>query len=87
MERVSGSHTRCWLSESIACANETSSGTWRWNTGEPNNFKQEKCGEMIKNGKYNNIKCQAHTYDDNPGYICEKYFSVFMIMPKLCYPN
>ena len=39
---------------------------------------------MMKNGKYNNIKCQAHKYDDNPGYICEKQVSKFMIMPKLC---
>ena len=52
--------------------------------GEPNSFKTEKCGEMMKNGKYNNIKCQADTYDENPGYICEKQVSKFMIMPKLC---
>ena len=56
-------------------------------SGEPNNIEREKCGEMMKNGKYNSIPCQAHSYDDNPGYICEKHFSKFMIMPKLCYPN
>ena len=39
---------------------------------------------MMKNGKYNNIPCQAHEHDDNPGYICEKQVSKFMIMPKLC---
>ena len=84
LERVNRSHSWSWLSESIACVDETSTGTWRWNTGEPNNFKTEKCGEMMTNGKYNNIKCQAHKYDDNPGYICEKQVSKFMIMPKLC---
>ena len=47
-------------------------------------LNQKKCGEMMKNGKYNNIKCQADTYDENPGYICEKQVSKFMIMPKLC---
>ena len=87
LERVNKSYSWSWLSENIACANETSNGTWRWSTGEPNNFKTEKCVEMMKNGKYNNIPCQAHSYDDNPGYICEKHFSKFMIMPKLCYPN
>ena len=84
LERVNRSHSWSWLSESIACVDETSTGTWRWNTGEPNNFKTEKCGEMTRNGKYNNIKCQANKYDDNPGYICEKQVSKFMIMPKLC---
>ena len=87
LERVNKSYSWSWLSENIACANETSNGTWRWSTGEPNNFKTEKCVEMMKNGKYNSIPCQAHSYDDNPGYICEKHFSKFMIMPKLCYPN
>ena len=52
--------------------------------GEPNSFKTEKCGEMMKNGEYNNIKCQADMYDENPGYIYEKQVSKFMIMPKLC---
>ena len=87
LERVNGSHSWRWLSESIACVNEKSTGTWRWSTGEPNNFKTEKCGEMMKNGKYNNIKCQADKYDDDPGYICEKQVSKFMIMPNLCQPN
>ena len=87
LERVNGSHSWRWLSESIACVNETSTGTWHWNTGEPNNFEIEKCGEMMKNGKYNNIKCQADKYDDDPGYICEKQVSKFMIMPNLCQPN
>ena len=84
LEGVNRSHSLSWLSESNACVNETSTGTWRWSKGEPNNFKTEKCGEMMKNGKYNNIKCQADTYDENPGYICEKQVSKFMIMPKLC---
>ena len=44
------SHTWCWLSESIACVNVTSSGKWRWNKGEPNNFETEKCAEMWQNG-------------------------------------
>ena len=39
---------------------------------------------MLQNGKYDNIKCQADKYDENPGYICEKQVSKFMIMPKLC---
>ena len=81
---VDGSHAWCWLSESIAYVNENSSPTWRWNNGEPNNFEREKCGEMTKNGKYNNIRCQGESYDDNPGYICEKQVSKFMIIPKLC---
>ena len=38
----------------------------------------------MKNGKYNNIPCQAEKYDDNPGYICEKKVSKFLIMPNLC---
>ena len=84
LERVDGSYTWYWLSGSIAWVNGTSAGTWRWSKGEPNNFKKEKCVEMMKNGKYNNIPCQAHSYDDNPGYICEKQVSKFMIMPKLC---
>ena len=41
LERVNGSHSWRWLSESIACVNEKSTGTWRWSTGEPNNFKTE----------------------------------------------
>ena len=84
LERVNKSYSWSWLSENIACANETSNGTWRWSTGEPNNFKTEKCGEMMKNGKYNNIPCQAQDYDDNPGYICEKKVSKFLTMPNLC---
>ena len=84
LERVDGSYTWYWLSGSIAWVNGTSAGTWRWNKGEPNNFGKEKCGEMLQNGKYDNIKCQADTYDENPGYICEKQVSKFMIMPKLC---
>ena len=35
---------------------------------------------MWQNGKYNNIKCQAASYHDNPGYICENQVSKFMIM-------
>ena len=49
-------------------------------------LKKEKCVEMLQYGKYNNIKCQAQNYDNNPGYICEKQVSKFMIMPKL-WPN
>ena len=84
LERVDGSYTWYWLSGSIAWVNGTSAGTWRWNTGEPNNFGKENCGEMLQNGKYNNIRCQGDMYDGNPGYICEKEVSKFMIMPKLC---
>ena len=84
LERVDGSHTWYWLSGSIAFVNGTSAGTWRWNKGEPNNFGKEKCGEIWKNGKYGNIKCQGTYYNDGPGYICEKQVSKFMIMPKLC---
>ena len=72
------------MSGSIAWVNGTSAGTWRWNTGEPNNFGKEKCGEMLQNGKYHNIPCQGRTYHGDPGYICEKQVSKFMIMPKLC---
>ena len=84
LERVDGSHTWDWSSGSIAWVNGTSAGTWRWNTGEPNNFGKEKCGEMWLNVKYHNIPCQADVYDEDPGYICEKQVSKFMIMPKLC---
>ena len=84
LEIVDGSHTWGWLSGSIAWVNGTSAETWRWNTGEPNNFGKEKCGEMWLNGKYHNIPCQADVYDEDPGYICEKQVSKFMIMPKLC---
>ena len=80
LERVIGSYMWYWLSGSIAWVN----GTWRWNKGEPNNFKTEKCGEMLQNGKYQNILCQAINYFEDPGYICEKQVSKFMIMPKLC---
>ena len=83
LEIVDGSHTWCWLSKGIACVNGTSNGTWRWNNGEPNNFKTEKCVEMWNNGRYNNIACQKDHYDDEPGYICEKQVSKFMIMLKL----
>ena len=82
LKRVNGSHTWSWLSGRVAWVNDNSTGTWRWKKGEPNYFEKEKCGEMMKNGKYNNIPCQAHTYDDNPGYICEKQVSKFMIIPK-----
>ena len=81
---VDGSHAWCWLSGSIAYVNESSSGTWRWTKGEPNNFETEKCVEMLQYGKYNNIRCQAQHYDNDPGYNCEKQVSKFMIMPKLC---
>ena len=84
LKTVNGSHTWSWLNESIAWVNGTSAGTWRWNNGEPNNFETEKCGEMLQYGKYNNIKCQGTNYDGDPGYICEKQVSKFMIMPKLC---
>ena len=84
LKTVNGSHTWSWLNESIAWVNGTSAGTWRWNNGEPNNIETEKCGEMLQYGKYNNIKCQGTNYDGNPGYICEKQVSKFMIMPKLC---
>ena len=79
-----GSPKWSWLSESIAWVNGTSAGTWRWNNGEPNNFKTEKCGEMLQYGQYNNIACQKESYDDNPGFICEKQVSKFIIMLKLC---
>ena len=84
LKTVNGSHTWSWLNERIAWVNGTSAGTWRWNNGEPNNFETEKCGEMLQYGKYNNIKCQGKNYDGDPGYICEKQVSKFMIMPKLC---
>ena len=84
LKTFDGSHTWSWLNESIAWVNGTSAGTWRWNNGEPNNFKTEHCVEMWQNGKYNNIKCQAYSYDDDPGYICENQVSKFMIMPNLC---
>lgn len=79
LRRVEEPQTWCWLSKKVACitgtANGTAKGTWRWNEHEPNHPKTEKCVEMLKNGKYNNIKCQAEIYDDDPGYICEKHFS------------
>ena len=84
LKRVCGSHTWSWLSESVAWDNDSSTGTWRWSDGEPNNFEKENCTEIMKDGKYNNIKCQGDGYDDSPGYICEKQFSKFTIMPKLC---
>ena len=84
LKTFDGSHTWSWLNESIAWVNGTSAGTWRWNNGEPNNLDREKCGEMLQNGKYNNIKCQGKDYDGNPGYICEKQVSKFTIMLKLC---
>ena len=84
LKRVDGSHAWCWLSERIACVNVTSTSTWRWSKGEPNNFETEKCGVMLRNGVYNNIPCRAKRYQDDPGYICEKQVSKFMIMPKLC---
>ena len=79
-----GSPKWSWLSESIAWVNGTSAGTWRWNKGEPNNFETEKCGEMLQYGVYNNIACQKKTYDGDPGYICEKQVSKFIIMLKIC---
>ena len=82
LKRVNGSHKWSWLSERVAWVNDSSTGTWRWKEGEPNNFEKEKCGEMMKNGKYNNIKCQGKRYDDAPGYICEEQVSKFMIIPK-----
>ena len=84
LKRVDGFPTWCWCSKSIVCVNGTSTGTWRWNTGEPNQLEKEKCVEMWKNGVYNNIECEAARYDDNPGYICEKQVSKFMITPNLC---
>lgn len=50
----------------------TSPGSWRWHDHEPNNIKRENCTEMLSNGKYNNVECEADRYYDNPGYICEK---------------
>ena len=84
LKRANGSRTWCWVSESKACVNRTSTGTWRWNTHEPNNFGVEHCGEMLGNGKYNNIKCQIRNPGEDPGYICEKQVSKFMILTKLC---
>ena len=84
LKRVNGSHMWCWLSEIIACVNVTSTGTWRWTTGEPNNLEREKCVAMLQHGKYNNIVCQARNHYGDPGYICEKQVSKFIIMPKLC---
>ena len=74
---VDGSHAWCWLSGSIAYVNENSSGTWRWNKGEPNHLETDKCVEMWQNGKYNNMMCRGEHYDENPGYICEKQVSKF----------
>ena len=84
LEIVDELHTWCWLRESIACVSITSTGTWRWNKGEPNNLEKEKCVEMWNNGKYNNIKCSERNHKEDPGYICEKQVSKFMIVPKLC---
>ena len=83
LETVDGSNTWSWLSKSKAYVNNGSTGTWRWSENEPNNFKKEKCGEMLQDGKYNNIACQKESYDGYPGYICEKQVSKFMIMLKL----
>ena len=80
LKRVDGSHTWSWLTESIRWVKGTSAGRWRWNDGEPNHFETEHCVEMLENGKYNNIKCEADNYHDNPGYICENQVSKFMIM-------
>ena len=77
-------HEWCWLKESMACVKLKSFGTWRWNDGEPNHLETEKCVEMLKNGEYNNIKCSERNDKEDPGYICEKQVSKFMIVPKLC---
>ena len=87
LKRFDGSCAWSWLNKTIAWVNGTSAGTWRWNKGEPNKLEKEKCGEMWPNGKYNNIPCEAKNYYKNPGYVCEKQFCKFMIIPKLCYPN
>ncbi|XP_022809589.1 uncharacterized protein LOC111346576 [Stylophora pistillata] len=83
LQRVEEPQTWCWLSKKVACiagtANGTAKGTWRWNEHEPNHPKTEKCVEMLNNGKYNNIQCQAENYDDNPGYICEKHFNCSIV--------
>ena len=42
LKMVDGSHAWCWLSGSIALVNESSTGTWRWNEREPNNFEKRK---------------------------------------------
>ena len=84
LKRFDGSHKWSWLSKSSAWVNGTSAGTWRWNKGEPNNLEEEKCGEMWPNGKYNNIPCEAKSYFNNPGYVCEEQFCKLMIIPKLC---
>ena len=83
---VNGPHTWSWLSESVAWVKDSSTGTWLWRKGEPNNFETERCGETTKNGKYNNIRCYGNDYDDDPGYICEKQVGMFMIIPTRCYP-
>ena len=79
LKSVEEPQTWCWLSKKVACitgtANGTAKGTWRWHINEPNHPKTEYCVEMLNNGKYNSIRCQAEIYDDNPGYICEKHFS------------
>ena len=80
---VPRSNSWCWLSKSKAYVNDGLTGTWRWSIGEPNLLKTEKCGQMLRKGKYNNIPCQEKKYFEDPGYICEKQFSKFMMMPKL----
>ena len=54
----------------------TSTGTWRWTRGEPNNLEREKCIEMLQYGKYNRIKCQRGQYYEDQGYIYVKSKSV-----------
>lgn len=78
LQNVSESRKWCWLSDNTSCINKTlsSPSSWRWNTGEPNNFNTEKCVEMWTDcGKYNNVECEKEKYDDDPGYICENYKS------------
>ena len=84
LKTVAGNNSWFWLSKRKAYVKDGLTGTWRWGKDEPNKLEKEKCVEMMRNGKYNNIPCQARGYYDDPGYICEKQFSKFMIMPKLC---
>ena len=72
LRNVTGTHRWYWLSTSTAWVNKTSA---RWGKNEPNKLDEEKCVEMLHDGKYNNIPCKAESYDDEPGYICENQIS------------
>ena len=51
----------------------------RWNTREPNNYRNEDCGHLIKNGggKWNDIKCSNRfsfiCKKIRPNYVCGEY--------------